>query len=465
MYSTKLIQILSRLYADERRKLRRWIKSDFVNKNEDIIRFFEFIDSKAALTPKTVSKEKVHEYLYPNTPFNDLRIRHLIWLTTEIMEDFIVYNSLKKNATYRNRILTQYYTQHELFKYANENITDSIVALEETSSRGASYYLQRFHNASLFYQLNSKNDRSSDFKLQDVIDNLNKFFVVETIKYAGVIQSLQKISELKMQNYMQENVLALMSNPLFKNDMVVQIYYNIFLVIRDESEQAYRKLIKHLKSNNALFDMQDLRDLYLLAINFCLKKSNQNVHKYSKEAFELYLYSIEHGFIMENKEISRFTFTNTVSLGIKLKKYAAIQKFIQQYAIYLPKEYKKNTVEYNSAKLLYANGQKQKSLEMLLTNEFKDVLWDLNAKYLVLKILFETRDMPTFTIHLRAFKAYIKRKTDVGYHHTYFTNVAKSLDILKDIYKRQEKIIGFTFDENTPDIEWFNAALSSIKPT
>lgn len=66
MFGTKLIDIYSNLNLEEKRKLRKWISSDFVNKNEDILRFFEFIDSKKNVTERTVTKEKAHEYLYPN---------------------------------------------------------------------------------------------------------------------------------------------------------------------------------------------------------------------------------------------------------------------------------------------------------------------------------------------------------------------------------------------------------------
>jgi hypothetical protein len=58
MQDSKLINLISMLSDEERRKLRKWIKSDFVNKNEDIIAFFEFIDTRSSLTMRTVSKRK-----------------------------------------------------------------------------------------------------------------------------------------------------------------------------------------------------------------------------------------------------------------------------------------------------------------------------------------------------------------------------------------------------------------------
>ena len=40
MYDSKLIRLFSMFSDEERRKLRKWIKADFVNRNEDIVSFF-----------------------------------------------------------------------------------------------------------------------------------------------------------------------------------------------------------------------------------------------------------------------------------------------------------------------------------------------------------------------------------------------------------------------------------------
>ncbi len=463
MIDTKLIHLFSMFSDEEKRKLRNWIKSDFVNKNEDIVTFFKFIDSRSAITDRTISKEKAHDFLYPNTTYHDLRIRHLIWMTTEVVENFIIYNSVSQHAALKKQILAQYYSDKELYKYANSNIEESIELMEKTKSGNASFHLQQYHNYALFYQINSRNKRTEDFKLQEVINHATLFSIIETLKYASIIQSLQKISELKIENHLLVSTLSLLENPIFLKDTAVRIYYNIYLVIRDENENAFTIFIKDLKANNESFASQDLKDLYLLAINFCVKKSNQNLLLYTKQAFELYVYAIQKGYLLEHQEISRFSFTNVVTLGIKLNEFTKTEKFIQQYADYISKEYRKNTVDFNSAKVFYSKEQPQKALKILLTNEFKDILWNLNAKYLVLKILFEKQDIETFAIYLKAFKNYIKRKSNIGYHQIYFIDVGKALTILMDINKKPENYSDFSFDKDTPDIDWFKKALNEMK--
>jgi hypothetical protein len=462
MQDSKLINLISMLSDEERRKLRKWIKSDFVNKNEDIIAFFEFIDTRSSLTMRTVSKEKAHDYLYPNTPYHDLRIRHLLWMTTEIVENFIIYNSVAQQPSLKMQLLAQYYTKNELYKFAHNSVEEGIAMMEKIKLRNASYHLQQYQIQALHFQINSKNNRSKEFNLQDVIDHVTLFSIIETLKYACIIQSLQKISELKIENHLLDATLTLVENPVFLEDIAVRIYYNIYLVIRDENEAAFNAFIKDIKENENYFTTHDLKDLYLLAINFCVKKSNQNLQEYTQQAFELYIYAIDKGYLLEHREISRFSFTNVVTLGIKLKEFSKTENFIKQYADFIAAEYRQNTVDFNSAKVFFSKEQPQKALKILLTNEFKDMLWNLNAKYMVIKILFEMKDLVLFANHLKAFKNYVKRKTNIGYHQTYFINVVNALTTLMDAYKKPENFKGFEFDASTPDIDWFRKALKNI---
>lgn len=175
------------------------------------------------------------------------------------------------------------------------------------------------------------------------------------------------------------------------------------------------------------------------------------------------MYAIENGILIDNNEINRFAFTNTVTLGIRLEELDKLDTFISEYNKFIHEDYRQNTIDYNVAKMLFARKQFHKALTMLLTNEFKDTIWNLNAKFIISKIYFEIDDMQSFQQYLKSFKIYIKRKSNIGYHKTYFTNVTDALTKLFDIYKKPEKYKDFSFDSKTPDVDWFNKVLEEMK--
>ncbi len=460
MINSKLIQSILALNNEEKRYLKRWILSDFVNKNEDISKLYKFIETRRAITERTVTKEKLHNYLYPNTEFNDLRIRHLIWQATDIVEDFIVYYLIQQKKEEKELLLANFYTERDLPRFANQHIENGLLLLENMKVRNASYFSfqHKFHTQ--FHQTNSKNNRSVDLKFQEIVDTRSNYFILETLKYACITHSIQKIASINIQNPMLESVIHLIKNGNFSDCVPIQIYYQIYLVTYFEDEAAFDLFLKEVKENCALFSMQDLKDLYLLAINFCVKKSNQNIEKYTVLTFEIYIYAIENKFLLENNEISRFSFTNVVSLGIKLNKLEETSLFIKKYAKLLATEYRQNTIDFNYSKLHFSKKEYEKALKILLTNEFKDTIWNLNAKFILLKIYFETKEINAFKIQLKAFKLFITRKSNVGYHQQYFENVVNSFKTLYRIYKNPKANTDFTFDAKTPDFAWFNKALS-----
>ncbi|MDB5228270.1 MAG: hypothetical protein JWN78_2463 [Bacteroidota bacterium] len=463
MFESKFVQAFIKFSLEERRKLRKWIVSDFVNKNEDIVHLFRFIDSRTAINVHTVNKEKTHKYIYPDAEFNDLRIRHLLWMATEILESFILFNCLPSYPSLQEQILAQYYTDKELYKFANQHIEQGIKLIEATQLHNSEYYLNMFQLHSKYFLINSRNNRDKDFNVKEIINTATIFSIIELLKYACIIQSYQKNTEIKIDPFLLDSILKLLPGSAFLELPQVRIYYNIYLVITVENENAFHDFIRDIKKNESLFSHHDLNDLYRLAINFCIKRSNYNQSVYTQKAFELYLYSVEKGYLLMNNEINRFIFTNIVALGIKLKEFNKIEKFMNQYARLIDEPYRQNTIDFNNAKILYSNGQPERALKILLTHEFKDAIWNLNAKYLVLKILFEIKNFELYLAHLKAFKAYIKRRSNIGYHKTYFINISKALAILLDISKRPGKYRNYAFEKETPDLDWFKNALVSLR--
>ena len=463
MFESKLISIFCSLNDDEKRKFRKYINSEFVNKNEDISFFFKFIDTRKKLNSKSITKEKAHLYLYPNTKYNDLRIRHLIWMTTEIIEAFILHNAVEQELNLKEKILSKYYIKKGLFVYANKIIEDAFEERKNVTVKNADFYRNSYELGSAYYDINSRNNRTEDFRINESVRSLTAYTIIEVLKSACAINTIQKVMEIDTQQYLLQPILDMLPGSVFLELPIVRIYYNTYLVAANEDENAFELFVNDIKQNENLFSIQDLNGLYRTAINFCIKKSNQNLKYYTQRTFELYLYTIENGILIENNEINRFIFTNTITLGIKLEDFNKAESFMKKYSNYVNTEFRKNTIDYSNAKILYAKQQLDKALEILLTNEFKDTIWNLNAKLIISKIYFETRDMKAFHLQLKAFKIYIKRKSNIGYHKTYFTNVTDALTKLFEIYKKPEKYKDFEFDSTIPDIDWFNKMLETLK--
>lgn len=463
MINTKLIKIYLSLSNDCKKVLRRYLKSTFVTESKDIVSFFTFIDTRKEITALSVSKQKVFNYLYPKTIYNDLKIRHLIWKSTEIIEDFILYYQTQNSLLLRNEILSDFYFSNNLPDLSNIIISEELNIIEQRDEKSVSDY-RSLHSFGLkYYDINSNNNRTSDFKFEQTCNALNVDIIVEVLKSACIIDSIQKVTEKKIELPLLKPILDLVESSDYINLPIIKIYYNIYMAITFDDEIAFEVFSENIKKYELFFEKNALNKLFRLAINFCIKRHNQNRIEYSQQAFNLYLYGIENGILIENEEISRFVFTNIVTMGIKIQEFEKVKNFMDKYVDYIQADFKENTFYFNSAKLFFATKNYKDATFILMTNEFKDIIWNLNAKYLLLKTQFETGEMETMENYFNAYRLFVKRRKNIGYHKDYFTNICNSIAKLMDIKQNPQKYLAFTFNAQTPDFEWFQKSLEKIK--
>ena len=299
MLDSKLISIYLALNSEELRKIRKWMNSDFVNKNDDVLSFFKFVDSRKSINKKSITKQKAHDFLYPNMSYDDLRIRHLMWMTSEVMESFVIQISLDKEINLKERLLSKFYVDKGLFSFANKTIEEAIKTENKDPLKKAEHYKNLYDLGLAFYAINSRNNRMEDFDINTSIYSFTVYSIVEVLKSASAVNTIQKVMEFEAKQYLLQPILDMLPDSVFMDLPIVRIYYNAYLSIAKEDENAFKIFLDDIKQNENLFSPQDLNSLYRTAINFCVKKLNQNDKHYTEKAFELYLYTIENGILIE----------------------------------------------------------------------------------------------------------------------------------------------------------------------
>jgi len=451
----RLFYLFKSLNNKELVLFKKFSKFYFVRNDNDVLRLFTFFFEELPGDFSSVSKEQIFAYLYGDAPYNDLRIRHLLSAATSVVEDFIVFQKVQKSSFVHRKILLQHFLENGMEKPAKWAIGDLQNLMISESVHDADYYRRRYELGVANYHFQSNNVRTEDFDFPSTVENLTVYTIIETLKSACTINTINKVMESKIQHPLLDPILQLLPESDYLREPLVRIYYHLFQLVEHEQEEVFEELLLDIQQHENLFSQKDLNTVYRSVINFCIKKSNQNNPAYTRKAFEIYIYAIDNGSLIEHQEINRFIFTNVITLGIKLGELEQSLEFLESHRHLVHPNYAQNTIVYNLAKIYYAQKEFDKALKILFTNEFKDKIWNLNSKYLILKILFEQKELDTFRQQLSAFKAYVKRIQNVGYHKTYFENVIQSLTILLSKALGKKKYADHFFSKETPDYEWF----------
>lgn len=461
MYTSKFIQVFEKLTKPERIGFRKWVRSPVANPREDVIQLTEFILSKRAVTANTMKREDAFAFVFPNKTYNEALLRYTMSYATQCLEEYLAYHNWKRYPANPAIVLTQTYNHRNLNTLASKQLETSQALLHDGSFRDSQHYMHTLSLEVEQYNLMSKNKRYEDFNLQKISDTVHHFVILEILRYACIAQSFQQVSGKKTTFPLLVTALQFMETGLYKDEPALQIYYLLYHLSVNTDDDKFKKLYDLVFKNESCFKEHELKDIFLLTINYCIKQLNTGKREYAKPAFTLYLHGLDKNYLLENGELSRFTFKNIAYIGIKhLKDYKQTELFISKYNRYVNASYRENSIQFTKAALYYAQKQFSKAMRILQQVEFTDVLWNADAKILILKMLFELKEYDSIPYQLKSAKMFIYRRKDIGYFKKihkqtlyYFDLLYKSIHVSKN--KRSEMKQMILAEKDLVEKEWF----------
>ena len=129
--------------------------------------------------------------------------------------------------------------------------------------------------------------------------------------------------------------------------------------------------------------------------------------------------------LLENGQLSRFTYHNVVIAGLNVKEYDWVREFIFQYKVVLEDAYQEASFQYNLARWEFETGDLTSAQERLLQAHFSDILLNLSAKTISLKIYFQQSEFDLLQAHIHAMNKFIRRNKVIGYHKQNYLNLLR----------------------------------------
>lgn len=193
-----------------------------------------------------------------------------------------------------------------------------------------------------------------------------------------------------------------------------------------ENEENFQQLKALIAHKSHLFSPAENRDLYLLAINFCLRRHNRGERPlYTLEAFTLYREALERGLLFEHGLLPKFTFNNILRLACVGGAREWALTFLEQYRERLPDEDRENTYRFNLASWHYLGGNYAQVPGLLQTFDFADRDTQLSARQMLLRSYFELEEWQALDSLLKSFYSFLRRRHDIGYQRMMYLNLIK----------------------------------------
>ncbi|MEZ5038955.1 MAG: hypothetical protein R2828_03660 [Saprospiraceae bacterium] len=429
MKNSHLVAILQTFSKKEIREMRKWLHSPIHNQREDVVDLFDYLMAGKHLSEeKFLEKEKIFPKLFPNQSYDDAKFRQTVHFLLKSTEEFLVVCDLLKNKTAQQVSLTQNLRRRNLEKPFFKSLQEAKNVHEASQFRNFNFYRNEYLIQLEQYTSMEGKERMTEMNLQEVSDSLDIYFIAEKLKESCRMIFHQHVYKVQYKiGLLNEIITHIESNPELLNIPAISIYYYVFKAITAENSSGYFENIRtQIQNNGNYFPPSEIKEIYLMAINYCIGKANTGRGDiFIKHTYEFFKHGFENKIFVENGIISRFTFRNAISAALRMKEYDWVNYFIHAFKDFLEEPYRESFFLHGLARLKFESKQYEEAMKLLVSTNFDDLLTNLNAKTMLLKMYYELDEDDALDSLLESMRTYIHRKKVMGYHKENYQNLIR----------------------------------------
>ncbi|MCC6725883.1 MAG: hypothetical protein IT258_15350 [Saprospiraceae bacterium] len=445
MKSSDLLLLLQKLPAEDRRALRKFVRSPYHNLREDVQLLFEFLDKKLEKDFPGITNEAVWEAAYTSQPFDHQQLRYCMSYLTKVIEAYLASKEATADPVQWQLHLAAAYRRLGLEKPTRHSLERATELHQRSGHHDLHFYEKNYLLEAETLAFSEGTKRTAPRNLQAVNHSLDLAFLAKKLRQSCVALSHGAVANVAYDTGLLNLVLGYLEEaPWLDAHPAIALYFYFYQAATTGNDSYFAKLKNGIFDNGQALPASELRLVYLLAINFCIQQYNKGEGRYLKEVFDLYRSALERNVLLENGQLSRYAFKNIAGIAIRLGEFEWTGTFIEKIGPMVEARHRRNYTDYNLAKLHHACGEYDKAMRLLHKVEYEDLFLNLDAKILLLKIYFEQGETEALESLLQSFQRFIQRKgKELGYHKEnylntlYFTNKLLTINPLNKEQKEQ----------------------------
>lgn len=429
MQKSRLIEVLRSMPRREMQQLGKFLASPYHNTRTDVTRLYEHVRfAFRENLEETLDKKYTYAKVFPNQVYKAPNMLLVMSRLLQLTEDFLVIEQCRRDVAATSLYLAELYRQRKLPKSFRHTIKTAHNQQEKTPSYSTTDQFRASMLQELNYQFQLEENRQGERDLQAWHDTLHHFLVAEVLRQNCILLMHNRLSKQRYQSPLLNDILQFIhTQPELLDIPAIFLYYHSYRMLSEEGDNDhFRQLKSGIIRYGEGFRQRELREVYLLAINYCIwQKNKKNNDSFLRELFDLYQVGLEQEAFIENGFLSRWTYKNVVTAGLLLKEFEWVEGFISTYESKLEKKYRKDSFTYNLAFLYYCRKLYDKAISQLQQVKFDDVFLNLDARNLLLKIYLELKEYEALDAHLNSFEIFIRRKNISNPHKANYLNTIK----------------------------------------
>lgn len=416
MENSKLTSLLRTFSAAEMDRFVKFAHADYHNTNAEILQLLLYLQEQYPdFEASRMEKEVLFNAVFKEAKYDKKQLSYQMNYLLNLAARFLSIEELEKKQELRDCLILNAFVKRNLDKhynhqYKNLEKTLNTACLDESD---AFYYRYLMSDIAVDH-FGRRQIRKYDENLQLASNALDDFYFLHKLKYSCEMLNRQAIlSDQFSIPFLEEveNYLAKQENlePLIA--IYLQIYFSL---LHPEEEQHFKLVTQLINAHGASIKKEELRSIYLYAINICARKIRQGKSAYMNIALDLYEEGIKNKSLYDNNYLSHWTYNNVLKLAIRLQRFEWFESFIYTYNRALKPEFQADALQYNLAEYYYQKKDLEQALIHLNKVNFKDINYLLGSRILLIKTFYESDAMDAALSALASFKIYLRRNKQIA---------------------------------------------------
>lgn len=351
------------------------------------------------------------------------RLYHLTNYLLEAVENFLALERWKQLPHERYRATLEHLRRLRLDRASAGMLRYARKRLDDDPLRGSDYHRNDYLLRLEAYYLSQQEGRAKSANVQELADAQDVAFICEKLRTGCLLLSHEAVTKREYDKGLFDSVLQFLEGHRYLQIPAIAAYYHGYFALAgsNDADFHFSRLKTLLDEHAGLFSIAEMHDLYLMAINFCIRRVNQAEERFFREIFELYRSGLRHGALLEAGTLSRWTYNNIALTALRLREFDWVRGFLHDFAPFLPENHREGAFNFNIARYCYDTGDYQQAMQRLLRMEYDDVLQNLAAKTMLCKIYYELDETDALENQLDSIQIYLRRKKVLGYHKDNYT--------------------------------------------
>lgn len=364
--------------------------------------------------------------VFPDGNYTPTALRLLMSYLQKLLDQFLALEHWQNTPAAVESDLVQAYRHKGLERHFQDALQQAKLSLERQPLRNSDYYLRA---GTLLWEearFNTLPTPEGEQYLIKLSDNADLIWLTQKLRYLCLHTTYRtRFNSNHLLSLRQEVEDILARYPFLENTAIATWYYCLKMLETPDASAYFSHVKQGVIKHGHTFNLDELRDMHLFAINYCIRRANQGQKEFAHDIMDFYKDGLQKGHLLDNGVLSHFTYYNIVAAALHTQDYEWVEQFIPQYRTTLERSYRDSAYSFNMARLKFARKDYNEALELLQHSNYHEPLLNMAAKTMSLKIYYALGEFDVLSAHLEAFIKYIRRKPGLGYHRNNYLQLAR----------------------------------------